>query len=208
MLWFNYVVSFSDGVQKVGVTSQPFYRLQDRLLEAARHGLTIGNFKLSEPLPSRVIAEQVKREIYEMFSGQAMPGHLDWFRYARPDQCDPQSDWEFDQYWKELWNIPGAMQLAVYERTPLDFACKTAGQYHDFCEFAGELASNGQSIRPAMATRLAMTLVRPHEEIFSKSEAYHRKSEGLPEDAAQALWNEYFDKKEALTIKRIQAVLA
>lgn len=208
MLWFNYVVSFSDGVQKVGITSQPFYRLQDRLLEAARHGLLIEDFLLSEPLPQKALAVEVKQDVCETFSALAMPGHADWFRFAPVDQGEPTTDEEAQQQIDALLKIPSAMRWAVYHKTPLTFAAKTATQYHDFCKFAEELSCNGAFIRPAVATRLALTLVRPHEEIFAASEACHQLAEGLPKHYAELIWEAYFDQKESVKIERVKAVLA
>lgn len=202
MLWFNYVASFSDGVQKVGVTSRPFHRLQSWLLEAARHGVRVLHFELSEPLANKAIAVQIKADIGRAFSAQSVRGHRSWFRYG-PAEHEPSSE----QEWGQLLEIPHVLRLAAETQNPVDFAF-TAMQYYDFREFASELASNGELIRPATAVRLALTLVRPHEQMFRDSIAVSHRVKGLPEHDAQPLWDEYFEQKEALTNKRIKAVLA
>jgi len=202
MLWFNYVVSFSDGVQKVGMTSRPFHRLQFWLLEGARHGLRVMHFELTEPLARKAIAAQVKDDIRNAFGAQAVHGHRSWFRYA------PAGHEIIDeQDWARLLEIPHALRCAAEMKNPLEFAL-TAMQYYAFCEFAGDLGSNGDLIRPGTALRLALTLVRPSEQIFADSNAVHRRAKGLSEEDAQPLWAEYFERKEAQCIKRRKAVLA
>lgn len=203
MPWFNYVASFSDGVQKVGVTSQPFYRLQDRLLEAKRHGLRLEHFELTEPLANQALAIKVKSDIREKFGAQVVSGHLDWFQY-RPADLEPSSEQDYE----ELFRIPHAMRMAAETSNPVDFALSKSMQYYEFCQFAQELGSNGGLIQPATATRLALTLVRPHDQIFAASVALAHQVEGMPESDAQRLWDKHFEQKEALTNERIQAVLA
>jgi hypothetical protein len=203
MLWFNYVASFSDGMQKVGVTSQPFYRLQDQLLEAMRHGLRLEHFELTEPLANQALAIRVKSGIREKFGTQVVSGHLDWFQY-RPADLEPISERDYE----DLFRIPHAMRMAVETSNPVDFALSTSMQYYDFCRFAHELGVNGGLIQPATATRLALTLVRPQDQIFAASVAVAHQVEGIPESDAKRLWEKHFEQKEATTNERIQAVLA
>lgn len=186
MLWFNYVGSFSDGVQKVGVTSQPFYRLQDHLMEATRHGMWLTGFNLSWPSMTQQIARDVKKRLCDTYSSCAMPGHHDWFR-------DPPE-------------IAKALDDAYFDTNPARFLVDTASQYDDFCLFAKEIGWYAAPIKPATATRLAMGLVRPHSEIHARPVHIAFQSKGLSEDEQANLWADHVAIKSALWAARIQAV--
>lgn len=188
MLWFNYLASFSDGVQKVGVTSQPFYRLQDRLLEAARHGLRITAFDLTWPSASKQIAEGIKRHVCESFADQAMPGHYDWF--------------------VETPRMSVVLDDAFVEQNPKKFLIETASQYDAFCRFAKDLGWNGALIKPGTATTLAMELVQPHHQIYASPVAIAYEVKGMTKADSEKRWADYFSAQAAAVDARRTAVLA
>lgn len=77
---FNYGVSFDDQSVKVGLTSAPFYRLQDYLQEARRHGKRVTAFTITKPAKDKASALRVEAAVCARFEHEAIDGHREWFR--------------------------------------------------------------------------------------------------------------------------------
>jgi len=203
MLWFNYVASFSDGVQKVGVTSQPFYRLQEHVLEAARHDLRINGFYLTGPSVSKQVALKIKRHVSEMNSCWAVDEHENWF--AQRDEVDrrplPAPDFLFDYIQhglKEQWDL----------LNPILHQVRAIVTYSEMREFAMELGTSGLSIKPAAATAIADRLARDHDKTRRARTAKRKAWEHLPPDQANNAWLLDRALEKTLRAARIQSVAA
>lgn len=77
---FNYAAAFDDQSVKVGVTSAPFYRLQDYLQEARRHGKRVTAFTITKPAKDKAAALRVEAAVCKLFETSAIDGHREWFR--------------------------------------------------------------------------------------------------------------------------------
>lgn len=78
--YYNYVVAFSDGLFKTGITSKPFFRLQDYIQEAHRHSLKIVGYQITAPSSCKSIALKIETEICKRYAMDQVLGHREWFR--------------------------------------------------------------------------------------------------------------------------------
>lgn len=78
--WFNYLVLFSDGTSKTGITKDLFYRLQDFYQEAKRHNLSIIDFYVTKPVLNKKYALEIERIFCNKYKSDAIDGHREWFK--------------------------------------------------------------------------------------------------------------------------------
>lgn len=78
--WFNYLVLFSDGTSKTGITEDLFYRLQDFYQEAKRHNLSIVGFYVTKPVLNKKDALKIEKRFCDKYKSDAIDGHREWFK--------------------------------------------------------------------------------------------------------------------------------
>lgn len=158
--YFNYLVSFSDGAVKTGITSNPFYRLQDYIQEANRHNLKVDGLTLTSPSESKRVALDIETAICGKFSHLSIDGHREWFlddyswaseefrknRQIFVPSLDFSSIWKsLESEWKDRNSI--AHQIKFIRRNP----------YQKMIDLAAELGASGSRIRAALATEIAQS---------------------------------------------------
>ena len=201
MLWFNYVASFSDGVQKVGVTSQPFHRIQDCILEAQRHDLRINGFSLSGPSATKRIALDVNRYICEMNMCTAVAGHTSWFAYGEADNRTDMPDFLFGYLERQ-------MKARWQKLNPVRHKALVIVRCTQMLEFAMELGTNGAPIKAALAAELGNSLVRDHDVYRKARAAAHDKWVNLPPSESSAAFSENSRMERDVRAARVHQVLA
>lgn len=164
MWWFNYVVSFSTGLQKVGITRHPFRRLQEALLEAQRNGAIVNGFHVTPPSASKAIASKVKKTTCDHYRDIAVLGHRNWFanplavQAQMPRNAIPSLFSCLKYFVNGQWHMsyPSADAIAITKR------------WSDYTNLAADLGSFGRFIKPALASALGVALVHKYEEECAK----------------------------------------
>lgn len=160
MEYFNYVVSFSDGTVKTGITSKPFFRFQDFIQEAHRHSVKIDGFNMSPPSPKK-IAAKIETQLCESQSYNAIEGHREWFLLdAMIDDEDPESNFSkyhiFDFLTNQMrlyWKIENSAYIGT------NFYGKIDHEFSNVIEFASILGIAGERISATKATSIAQKMI-------------------------------------------------
>lgn len=168
--YFNYLVSFSNGTFKTGITASPFYRLQNYIQEANRHSVKVDGYEITSPLENKQTALKIETAFCKIYSFDAIEGHREWFK--------KDISWASEEYQKEflstydhkqnftclsyelnsLWDkhrYYGIRALKNYkERASINKA------YEEIKKLASELGTSGSRIRAKLATEIANDMIR------------------------------------------------
>lgn len=161
----NYVVGFSDGTAKTGISSKPFYRLQDYVQEAHRHGVKVIGFKITAPAASKAHALRIETTLCAKFELYARPGHREWFfddlLWCRPRArklFGPETLFnhicvDLDIVWES------EHRASLHWRDWMELYRRANRSYNEVKEFAQKLGSCGARISATRATALAAGMV-------------------------------------------------
>jgi hypothetical protein len=168
--YYNYLVSFSDGTVKTGITKNPFYRLQDFIQEAHRHSVKIDGFEITQPVKYKKIALKIESDFCSFFSHDAIEGHREWFK--------EDTSWASEQYLKErepkfdfesklgyLNSLRDKFDHFYYPPagiTPLKYLrnrWEIKSKFQELKDLASELGKRGERMKAALATRMANEIV-------------------------------------------------
>lgn len=164
---FNYLVSFTDLTLKTGVTSSPFFRLQDFIQEATRHSIKVDSFEITSPSKSKRVALSIESAICNKFSYMAIEGHREWFKddYSWiPSQKKRKTyiekyHFHYFQYMSlnlnELWDKHNnGSHIRLIQRCR-----KLKDPYVEVKKLASELGLKGGRIRAKLATEMANEII-------------------------------------------------
>ena len=159
---FNYCVKFSDRTVKVGITSTPFYRLQDFIQEARRHGKTVTGFSLTPPAKSKAIALRVEKALCDLFEQYAIEGHREWFRddlswcrESRRAKCADDLARDVFGSLRYEWDKENSTHALVESIRARGGDTPWRDSYASVIELAETLGRSGSRISAAKATAMA-----------------------------------------------------
>ena len=168
--YYNYLVSFSDGTFKTGVTGNPFFRLQDFVQEAHRHSVKVNGFEITRPIRDKNLALKIESEFCKYFSHEAIAGHREWFKedvswmdddYLKIHLSERDQTQEFKCRFYMLKDIrdklapfyvpPAKITIKEYLRN----RWKIISKFQELQDLASELGKRGNRIKARLATRIA-----------------------------------------------------
>lgn len=156
--YFNYVVSFSDGTVKTGITAKPFFRLQDYIQEAHRHSVKVDGYRISQPSSKRVSLD-IEKAICDKFSMAAVEGHREWFIDKKYDATiKPSSIFKCVSTHMEIEFAKIELELLA-ARSMHDEFSKSKNKYSKIIDFAESLGTSGERISATRATQIAAELI-------------------------------------------------
>ena len=169
---FNYCVKFSDRTVKTGVSSAPFFRLQDFIQEAHRHSKKVTGFTFTPPLRYKPAAHMLERWLCEQNSMYVIDGHREWFLETL-QWCSPKTrrlvlameDWSglyFDiarEMYEKWTHFYVRYDWLRYGRSEQDWIKDPVSRYRPAVKFAEELVASGSRISATKATALAAEMV-------------------------------------------------
>ena len=161
-IFFNYLVSFTDGTFKTGVTSSPFYRLQDFIQEAHRHSVKVDGFEITKPSKDKKTALKIESDFCKKYAFEAIDGHREWFKR---DYSLSSKKLQRELYSKETRINEFKFNFYILEcfwkkRIGLRYLClitknrKIKKNHEEIQCLASELGSRGVRIKARLATQM------------------------------------------------------
>lgn len=159
--YFNYIVSFSDLTLKTGITSKPFFRLQDFAQEATRHSMKVNAYEITSPSKSKKVALSIESSICKEFAHMSIDGHREWFK---EDYLWIDNEIERKQYIENDHSLEYI--IIVLNRTwdkhnngeharLMQRIYKIQDPYIEVKKIASELGARGSRIKARLATEIS-----------------------------------------------------